>query len=190
MSDFWNVALGSVSFCGCCGRRAVHFNLHSLQLGQGIWKIQLIFSPILRHPFLTHNTPAIKPQMGIGKFFLHFPLQLYVCILLITGSASSAFTTRTDNSYLEGLSWGRKKSFLFCWHEGLTSLCVPFSPWVEFRISYLNFHCSTGLKVQVCGLLILISTSWAWICGNTAKGSLNTWHVCVQVSWWLVACTL
>lgn len=174
------MALGSVSFGGCCGRCAVHFNLHSLQLGQGIWEVQLIFSPILSFPFLLQNTAAIKPQMGIEKFFFHFPLQLYVSILHIAGNASYAFTTQTDSGNLEGVSSDRKKSFLFYWYKELTSLYVLSSPGVDFRNKYLNFDCSTHMKMQVCGLLILISTSWAWSCRNTAKGSLNTLHVCVK----------
>lgn len=126
--------------------------------------------------------------MGIEKLFFHFPLRLYVCVLRVVGNASYAFTTRTDSSNLEGLSWGRKKSFLFLLVWRPYELYVPSSPWVDFRSNYLNFDCSAGMKMQVCALLILISTSWAWCCRNTAKWSLNTWHVCVK--WrgsWLLA---
>lgn len=54
------------------------------------------------------------------------------------------------------------------------------SPGLDFRDNYLKFDCITHMKMQGFGSLTVISISGAGSCRNTAKGSLNTWHMCVS----------
>lgn len=96
-----------------------------------------------------------------------------MCVLCIAGNASYALTTQTNSSDFGGLSWGRKKSFLLCRYKDLVSSYVRALPGADFRNNSVNFDCRAHVKVQVCGLLILSSTSRAWSCRNTGQGS--TW---------------
>lgn len=72
----------------------MHFNF--LHLVQRTGEVQIIFSLISNFPFLLKNTAAIRPQLRIGKFFSHFPVQVCVGTPPVSGNASAAATAQAD----------------------------------------------------------------------------------------------
>lgn len=89
----------------------MHFNF--LHLVQRTGEVQIIFSLISSFPFLLKNTAAIRPQLGIGKFFSHFPAQVCVGTPSVSGNVSAAAPAQADCRASGGSGRGRRKAFCF-----------------------------------------------------------------------------
>lgn len=80
-----------------------------------------------------------------------------------------------------GLQAGAERSLWFVGTEIFLLYMSSSSPGLDFRDNDLNFDCITHMNMQVFGSLTVTSISGAGSCRNTAKGSLNTWLMCVCV---------
>lgn len=186
MSDFWIVALGSGSFCRCCGRCAVHFNF--LHLGQRTGEVQLIFSLIFSFPFLLK-----KPQQ---QLCLNWELESSfstshcrsVCAhSLLQGMQVLQPRPRLTAGLQQVQAGAERRAFCFAGAEILWLSMSSSSPGLDFWDNYLNFDCITHMKMQVFGSWSVVVISGAGS-RNTAKGKLNTWYVCLCLCLWGMWC--
>lgn len=99
----------------------MHFNF--LHLGQRTGEVQLIFSLISSLPFLLKNTAAIRPQLGIGKFFSHIPLQVCVCTPPVSGNVSAAATAQADCRASRVGAEAERKLFVLLVQRSLELVC-------------------------------------------------------------------